>query len=109
LVSTWLPPAAPAEAQAPAGEDVHRSRLLGYQRGLPLGQDDDTGDELEAPRAGRQIAEENEDLVEGALVRVRRGAPELVEALSLAAQHVGEDEQGPVPGLLRSLGVVPED
>src|SRR5262249_56357550 len=82
------------------------SSWLGHQRGLPLGQDDDTGNELEAPGTGRQIAEENEHLVKGALVRVRRGATELVEALELAAQHVVEDEQVPVPGVFGSLGVV---
>src|SRR5262249_28640190 len=81
LVFDMVPADAHAETQAPAAEHVHRSGLLGHQRGLPLGQDNDTGDELEAPGAGRQIAEENEDLMEGALVRVRRSATELVEAL----------------------------
>src|SRR5712664_480802 len=109
LVLDMVPADAHAEAQAPAGENVHRSSLLGHEGRLSLGQDDDAGDELEAPRAGRQVTEQNEDLVEGALVGVRRAATELVEALRLAAQHVVEDEQVIVAGTLGSLGVVTDD
>jgi hypothetical protein len=109
LVLDMVPADAHAEAQAPAGEDVHRSSLLGHEGRLPLRQDNDAGDELEALRAGPQVTEQNEDLVEGALVGVRRAATELVEALQLAAQHVVEDEQVVVAGTLGSLGVVADD
>src|SRR5882762_9435879 len=106
LVLDMIPANTHAEPQATAGEDVHRSGLLGHQRGLALGQYDDTGDELEALRAGSQITEQNEYLVEGALVGVGRPAAELVEALELATEHVVEDEQVIVAGTLRGLGVV---
>src|SRR6267143_2512018 len=109
LVLDMVPADAHAEAQAPAGEDVHRRSLLGHEGSLPLGQDDDAGDELEAPRARAQVTEQNEDLVEGALVGVRRAATERVEALRLAAQHVVEDEQVVVTGTLGRLGVVADD
>ena len=106
LVLDMIPADAHAESQAPAGEDVHRRGLLGHQRSLALGQDDDAGDQLEALSAGAEVAEQNEDLVEGALVGVGRAATELVEALQLAAQHVVEDEQVIVAGTLGGLGVV---
>src|SRR6267142_4922374 len=106
LVLDMVPADAHAEAQAPAGENVHRSSLLGHEGSLPLGQDDDAGDELEAPRAGPNVTEQNEALVEGALVGVRRTTTELVEALKRAAQHVVEDEHVVVAGALGSLGVV---
>src|SRR3989442_13844550 len=80
LVLDMVPADAHAEAQAPAGENVHRSRLLGHEGRLPLGQDDDAGHELEAPRAGAEVTEQNEDLVEGALVGVARGATAASEA-----------------------------
>src|SRR5207253_9881066 len=109
LVLDVVPADAHAEAQAPAAGDVPRRSLLGHDGSLPLGQDDDAGDELEAPRARAQVTEQNKDLVEGALVGVRRAATELVEALWLAAQHVVEDEQVVVAGTLGSLGVVADD
>src|SRR4051794_29450356 len=81
FVFDMVPADAHAEAQTPAGKNVHRSCLLGHEGRLSLGQDDDAGDELEAPRAGRKVTEQNEDLVEGTLVGVRRDATQLVEAL----------------------------
>src|SRR5262245_52390393 len=104
-----VPADAHSEPQTPAGENVHRSRLLGHEGRLPLGQDDDAGDELEASRAGAKVTEQNEDLVEGALVGVRRDAAELVETLQRAAQHVVEDEQVVVASALSSLGIVAYD
>ena len=100
-----VPADAHPEAQAPAGEDVDCGSLLGHQRSLALRQDDD-GDELEALSAGAQVAEQNEHLVEGALVGIRRTATELVEALQLAAQHVIEDEQVIIACALGGLGVI---
>ena len=82
--------ALPNVLRSPAGEHVHRGRLLGHQRGLALRQDDDAGDELEPLRAGTEVAEQHEHLVEGTLIRVRRPAAQLVEALELGAEHVVE-------------------
>src|SRR5437879_1162259 len=109
LVLDMVPADAHAEAQAPAGENVHRSSLLGHEGRLPLGQDDDAGDELEASRAGPKVTEENEDFVEGTLVGVRRTATELVEAFQRTAEHVVEDEQVVVASGLNSLGIVADD
>ena len=106
LVLDVVPADADAEAQAPAGEDVHRGGLLGHQRRLALGQDDDASDQLELLRAGAQVAEQDEHLVKRALVGVRRLPAELVEALQLGAQHVVEDEQVMVAGALGRLGIV---
>src|SRR5207245_7710861 len=61
LVLDMIPADAHAESQAPSGEDVHRRGLLGHQRSLALGQDDDAGDQLEALSAGAEVAEQNED------------------------------------------------
>ena len=67
-------PAEPdAEPEAPAGEDVDLGRLLGDERGLPLRQDEHAGDELEPRRDRGEVAEEDEDLVELVLGRVRPG------------------------------------
>src|SRR5262245_23868697 len=83
LVLDGVPADAHAEAQPTAGQYVHRRGLLGHERGLTLGQDDDAGDELETLRAGAEVTEQDEDFVEGALVRIGRKAAELVEALQL--------------------------
>src|SRR4029453_11215906 len=106
LVLDVVPADAHTQAQAPAREDVHRRGLLGHQRGLALGQDDDAGHELEALSERSEVAEQDEDLVERALVGVGWAATELIEALQLAAQHVVEDEQMIVARALGRLGVV---
>ena len=67
-------PAEPdAEAQPPAGEQVDLGRLLGDQRRLPLRQDEHAGDQLEPRRDRGQVAEQDEELVELVLGRVRPG------------------------------------
>ena len=92
LVLDVVPADAHAEAQAAAREHVDRRRLLGDQRGLALGQDEDAGDELEALSACAQVAEQDEDLVERGLVGVGWAAAG-VETLQVGAHHVVEDEQ----------------
>src|SRR5262249_10917239 len=63
-----VPADADAEAEPPAGEDVDLRRLLGDERGLALGQDDDASDELDAPGDRGAETEQNERLVERVLV-----------------------------------------
>ena len=46
--STAFQPMPDAEAEASAGQHVDLGGLLGDERGLALGQDDDAGDQLEA-------------------------------------------------------------
>src|SRR5437867_4606309 len=106
LVLDVVPADADPQTQTPGGEDVHRRGLLGHQRGLALGEDDDAGHQLQPLGAGPEIAEKHEGLVERALIGVGRAAPQLVEALQLGAEHVVEDEQVIVAGSLGCLRVV---
>ena len=47
LVFDGVPAEADAEAEPAAGEQIHLRGLLGHERGLALGKDDDPGDQLE--------------------------------------------------------------
>ncbi len=49
-----VPADADAQAQPAAREHVHLGRLLGDERRLALGQDEDAGDQLDAPRDRRR-------------------------------------------------------
>ena len=64
LILDVVPADADAQAQAPAGEDVHRGGLLGDERGLALGEDDDAGHQFQPLSAGAKVPEEHEGLVE---------------------------------------------
>ena len=66
--------------------------MLRYERRLALGEDDNTGNEFEACRDSREVAEEHERLVKHILVGVR-AAPVWTTALRVRAEHVIEHEQ----------------
>ena len=71
-------------------EQIDLGGLLRDERGLPLRQDDDAGDELERRDRG-EVAEEHERLVERRVDVVRTG-PRLVH-LGIGADHVVVREQ----------------
>src|SRR2546429_729864 len=50
LVLNAVPADAHAQPELPAGEQVHLGRLLGGQHGLPLRQDDDSGEDRKSTR-----------------------------------------------------------
>jgi len=79
------------EAQAATAQHVHLRRLLGDERGLALGQDQNAGDELKPRGHAGQEAEEHHRLVEWMLVRVR--PRQLGLAARVRAEHVVVDEQ----------------
>ena len=66
-----IPSGADAEHQATAREQVDLGGLLGDERGLPLGQDEDAGGELDRGRVGGEEPEQHERLVERIVLRVR--------------------------------------
>ena len=95
-------PAEPdAEPEVPASEDVDLGRLLRDERGLPLRQHEHAGDELEAGDDRGQVAEQDEQLVELVLGRVRPGPVGAVG--DVGAEHVVEGEQVVVAELLHGL------
>ena len=53
LVLDGVPADADAEPEAAVGQQVDLGGLLGDERGLALGQDDDPGDQLERVNAAR--------------------------------------------------------
>jgi len=64
------------------------------------------GDHLELLGAGAQEPEQDEHLVEGALIGIRRPTAERVEALERRAQHVVEREQMIIARALGGLRIV---
>ena len=78
-----------------AGQQVHLGGLLGHQRGLPLRQDDDAGDQLQRGEGG-QVTEHHQRLVERG-VHVVGAVPALVHGRVrpdhvVVGQHVPEAE-----------------
>jgi len=65
-----VPADADAQAQPSPREDVDRGRLLGDEGRLTLGQDENAGGQLDAPRDRGAEREEGEGLVEGVPVVV---------------------------------------
>ena len=63
LVLERIPAHSEPEPQPATGEHVDLRSLLGGERGLPLRQDDDAGDELDRPRARGNEPEQHERLV----------------------------------------------
>jgi hypothetical protein len=59
-----------AEAQPPAAEQIDRGGLLGDERGLPLGQDEDAGGEADSARLAGEVAQQDEDLVDRVIAGV---------------------------------------
>src|SRR5687767_3096537 len=55
LVLHRVPAYAHPKAQPSAAKDIHFGRLFGDERGLPLGQDYDTTDELKTLSDGGQV------------------------------------------------------
>ena len=101
LVLDGVPADAEPEPEASAREHVDLRRLLGEQRCLPLPGDDDSGDELEAGRQARQVAEEHEDLVEHVLGAIR--ADEVRMAGVVRSEHMVVGEQVVEAELLHGL------
>ena len=95
-----------AEPEPAAAEHVERRRLLRHQRGLPLRQDDDAGDEFHPLGDGGEKAEQHERLVKRVGVLVR--PPELVRR-GIAAQHVVEGEHVFVTQRFGRLSIVAHD
>ena len=99
-----VPAHADAEAQPSAREHIHLGRLLGHERRLTLGQDDDARDQLDAPRDPGTEPKEDERLVEGVLVGVR--AVPASRPVGVGAHHAAEGENVRVSHRLDGLGVV---
>jgi hypothetical protein len=116
LVLDGVPTDADAQADATAGQVVDLGHLLGPERGLALGQDQDAGDQLDARRAAGQVGHRHQRLVELGGDRVGRtvglpgelrgplGAHDGIDAEDVVDQHdMGEAEP------LRRLGPRPSD
>ena len=111
LVLHEVPAAPDAKPEAAAAEHVHRRRLLGDQRRLSLRQDQHAGRQLDPLGRRREIAEEHEHLVEGALLGVGRPRPADVhpgEPRNWGTEHVIVGDQLLEPGPVDRLGVVPD-
>ena len=74
-----------AEPEPPAAEDIEGRSLLRDQRGLALRKDEHAGGELEARGDRRREREEDHDLVELRLDRVRPGPS---RTRRIGAEHV---------------------
>ncbi len=119
LVLDRVPPDPDTETQASLREQVDLCRLFGDEGALALREDHDPGDELEA-RQGRQVAEEDERLVEGAVqvvgpvpasVHGRIGADHVIVGEDVAVAEVG-DGLGVAtqpPGVRAGLGLGEHD
>src|SRR5215212_1643280 len=59
-----------SKAQPSAAKNIYLGSLFGDERGLPLGQDDDTADEFEPLRDGSQVAKKGQRLMEHCLVGI---------------------------------------
>jgi hypothetical protein len=86
LVFDRVPADAHTQPHPPPGQHIERRGLLGDQRGLALGQHQDTGHKFKAIRDRRQMAEQHKHLVEQALVRI--GAAPPAGAIRIRAQHM---------------------
>jgi hypothetical protein len=84
-----------------------RRRLLGDERRLPLRQDDDARDQLDAPRDAGQEPEQHERLVERVPVVVLAGPAS--RAIGIGADHAVEGEDVRIAHRLDGLGVVTDD
>src|SRR5207302_3400350 len=89
------------EPEPPAAEDVHGRGLLGDEGRLALGQDEDAGDELDAPGDRGEEAEEDQRLVELVAVRVR--PLEAAGPVGVGAEHVVEGQDVRVAQLFHGL------
>ena len=86
-----LVPADPdPQAEATAAQQIERRGLLGDERGLPLRQDHHAGHQLDPPGQRRQIAVEDEDLVERGLAVVR--AAPVGARRARGTEHMIEDQ-----------------
>ena len=102
LVLDEVPADADAKAQPAATEDVYLGGLLGYQRRLPLGQDEDAGHQAHAGGDGGEIAHGGQGLMHHRLVVVH---PEegMVIGAGVSAEDVIGDEQVGVAHILGRL------
>ena len=99
-----LVPADPhPEAKPPTGEEIDRGRLLGDQCRLPLGQDDDAGQEPQAGRDPREIGAEGERLVHRVLEG--EGAVEVGMVGLVGPDHMVGDDEEVVAESLDRLGI----
>jgi hypothetical protein len=105
LVLDGIPPETHAQPESAFGQQVDLSSLLGHQRGLTLGQDDDAGHQLEPGESG-QMAEEHEGLTKRAVDVVGTG-PARVEG-AVGAEHVVVGQDVGVAQLLDALHVGPD-
>ena len=102
LVLNRIPTEADAEAETPLSQQIQLGSLLGHERGLALGHDDDRGCELELRDASEE-AKHHHRLVEGRVDRVRT-APALMHG-RIRTNNVVVGDQMLVAELLDSLGI----
>ena len=86
-----VPAHADAQAQAAAGQHIHRGGLLGHQGGLALRQDQDAGGQLDFFGQAGQIAEQDKGFVKGVGMAV--GTIPLGAAAGVGAQHMVKNQQ----------------
>ena len=87
-----VPADADAQGEASAAEHVDLRGLLGNQRGLTLGQNQDAGYQLDPGGQRRDECQGGERLVDHAVVGVV-AAPDVLVVVRVGAQHVVGDEQ----------------
>ena len=83
-----IPAYADAKDQPASAEHVYLGGLLGDERGLPLRQDDDAGDELDPSSNGGGPTEEDKDLVEVVVYVVEEVHPDVLVVGCVRAEDV---------------------
>lgn len=96
-------PAQPdAEPELATGQQADLGGLLRHQRGLPLRQDDDAGDEVQPGDRG-EVAEHDQRLTEGGR-DAGRAVPALVNARQAGAHEPRRRLPGSITGAAHSAG-----
>jgi len=103
-----VPAGADGQHEPAAGQHVHLGGLLGHQGGLPLGQDEHGGPELDGRGAGGEEAEQHERLVERIVLGVRAGQRRIAVGVH-GAEHMIVDQQPAVAESLGGLGEIADD
>jgi hypothetical protein len=89
LVLHWVPAHADAQPHPSPAEHIHLSGLLRHQYGLALRQDQHAGHQLDGGRERRDVAEQNEHLVEGIVTGI---APPALSGRGSRAEHMVVNE-----------------
>ena len=87
-----VPAHADAQGEASAAEHVDLRGLLGHQRGLALGQDQDAGDQADARGQRSDERQRCQRLVDHAVVRIVT-APDVLVVVRVGAEDVVGDEE----------------